>query len=121
MVNERIDAWNWQVWRVVKDKREWVGFFESDKDARRWVKTQKGDFVINNVPPDGRNSIGKIAQNTPATSVHDTVTAVPTKARRKAAKPQPMTAAEKRLKAEAQAIFDKHKADEAAELAKEAK
>ena len=115
------EAWNWQCWKVSKDKREWVGFFESEKDAFVWVKTQAGQYVINNVPPAGRAMTGRKVSDTVVTTIsHEPSTARrsgrPVKAAVKVAPKRALTPEEIVLRDDAARIFAEHKAAEAAEL-----
>lgn len=128
----RHEAWNWQCWKTFKTKPDvWIGFFESDKDALAWVKTQQGTFAVNNVPPSGRTASGRKFEGW-STPLLDDVNPIPvrtfarpsdTSDRKtfqvapKVVKPKrALTAEEKALKAEAEALYAQHKADEAAEL-----
>lgn len=125
MMDTRIEAWNWQCWRVLKDGvRQWVGFFESEKDALKWAKTQKSEHVINNVPPNGRLPSGR-KDPTWSAPVLDTATdwtstsvkrVRPKIVSKPVAPPRVLTPEEIALRDEAAAIFEQHKAAEAAEL-----
>ena len=123
---DRVEVWNWQCWRLLKDgDRVWVGFFKSEKDALSWVKTQTGNYVVNNVPPSGRLPSGR-KDPTWSTPVSDGEIKEKhwqtTKRVRRASKAvtpkvvRPLTPEEIALKKDAAEIFEQHKADEAAEL-----
>lgn len=130
---DRVEAWNWQCWRTFKTKpSEWVGFFESEKHALAWTKSQPGTFVVNNVPPPGRNAAGrKVGDPKPWKTLVDDMRADAKDYDTKksggsspavAVKPKvvkPPSPEERKLKANAAKIYEKHKADEAAELAQE--
>lgn len=126
------NAWNWQVWKYKerkgggKDLIKWIGFFFNEKDAFAWIGKRPG-FVVNNVGPAAlRGSSEKVVIPRKTQRVY-----IPQAERRSTVPfhgPAPMrkpkralTAEEKRLQAEAAVVLEQHKADEAVELAAEAK
>ena len=131
--------YDWHVWRREPHGDVWLGFFVDDKAAVEWAKTQKGNCVVNNIPPStsrkyitGEYKTGDLITLPPR---HNPTTAPTTKPRREkvaatqrptlpnpfptkpTTKPVVETAEQKALKADAAKRLDQHKQDEIADIA----
>lgn len=132
--------YDWHVWRREPHGDVWLGFFHDDKVATEWAKTQKGNCVINNIPPStsrhyitGTYKPGDLVTAPPRFSRPATVPTRKPKAERpvrstqrqtlpnpfptRSSKPIVETAEQKALKADASRRLEQHKQDEAADIA----
>ena len=114
--------WGWQVYAYANTpKEEWIGFFETATTAVHWIMSkpmaEQHKYQMSMTKPITSADYKTAADTTPApvrrTQPGPRVSGPPV-----ARKVKPMTAAERRLRDEAQDTVDKNRADEAADLSK---
>lgn len=117
--------YDWHVWRRGGTGDTWMGFFHDAEAALDWVKAQPPEnYVVNNVPPPTSQRYVKSAITPPRyTGVTEKALPTPRRQVKKAAArsaavtPVEDTQEAKVLRKQARTRLDKHRKDEAAELA----
>lgn len=121
-----VGTWDWHVWRKDFHGNEWVGFFADVQTALDWCKTQQPViYIVNNVPPSTSRTFMDRQTTPPRNPVTKPRTPEglnPFPISRPMNVPVPVQPVKVdkdavKLKKTAKARLEKHKADEAADVA----